>query len=268
VTESDDPDPTTARGAGPRDAGSGAPATGVPSRRDTAVASGAGALPEGAAASESGPHDDRPAHERVYRSLRARILAGGMAPGESVTLRGLAEALEVSMTPAREAVRRLVAERALAMTPSGRVLVPDPTPAALEEVFAARALLEPELARRALPRIGPDRLAALRALDARIDTHMAAGAPSAGAYVAANNRFHAALYEPAQAPALMALVESVWLQTAPVMRRVYARLGHADLVDFHGRALAAIEAGDADALARAIADDVAQGATLLARNAR
>ena len=34
-------------------------------------------------------HDEtQPAHERVYRALRARILSGGMAPGDSLTLRG------------------------------------------------------------------------------------------------------------------------------------------------------------------------------------
>ena len=84
-------------------------------------------------------------HERVYRVLRARILSGEMAPGDSVTLRGLAEELGVSMTPAREAVRRLVAERALRMTASGRVAIPAPGARRLEELFRARELLKSKL---------------------------------------------------------------------------------------------------------------------------
>jgi DNA-binding GntR family transcriptional regulator len=177
-----------------------------------------------------------PAHERVYRALRARILSGEMAPGESVTLRGLAEELDVSMTPAREAVRRLVTERALRITASGRVTVPAPGRRQLAELFRARELLEPELAIRALPNVHN---------------------------VEANNAFHTTLYAQADAPALMALVESVWLQTAPVMRRIYGRLGTAALTDYHEAALAALTDHDADALAHAIRQDVAQGAALL-----
>lgn len=205
-----------------------------------------------------------PAHERVYRHLRGRILDGAMAPGTALTLRGVAEGLGVSMTPAREAVRRLVAERALALTGTGRVLVPEPGRAALEELFSARALLEPELAARAIA--GADRplLARLRALDAAIGPALEAG--DAGAYVAANTRFHRALYAAADAPALVALVESVWLQTAPSMRRVYAGLDRgqaAALADFHLEALEALTAGEADRLAAAIRADVLQGARLL-----
>jgi DNA-binding GntR family transcriptional regulator len=50
-----------------------------------------------------------PAHERVYKALRRRILSGEIKPGDALTLRGVAAELGVSMTPAREAVRRLAA---------------------------------------------------------------------------------------------------------------------------------------------------------------
>jgi DNA-binding GntR family transcriptional regulator len=204
---------------------------------------------------------DLPAHERVYRALRGRILAGEMAPGDSVTLRGLAEDLGVSMTPAREAVRRLVAERALEMTRSGRVAVPLPDAARLDELFRARELLEPELAVRALPQVDVETISRMRAIDAEVDRCLAKG--DAAGYVRANTEFHATLYARAQAPALIALVESVWLQTAPFMRRIYGRLGTAALTDYHEATLAALAAGDAGALAQAIRADVAQGAALL-----
>ena len=196
-----------------------------------------------------------PAHERVYRALRARILSGGMAPGDSLTLRGVAEALGVSMTPAREAVRRLVTERALRITASGRATVPAPGRRQLAELFRARELLEPELAIRALPNIHKSTISKLRAIDATIDGYLAEG--NAAGYVEANNAFHTTLYAPADAPALMALVESVWL------RRIYGRLGTAALTDYHEAALAALADRDADALASAIRKDVAQGAALL-----
>ena len=45
------------------------------------------------------------AHDRVYRALRARIMYGRLAPGEALTLRGIGREFDVSMTPAREALR-------------------------------------------------------------------------------------------------------------------------------------------------------------------
>ena len=51
-----------------------------------------------------------------------------------------------------EAVRRLVAEGALTLSSSGRISTPELTPERIEELAAIRALLEPEMAARALPR--------------------------------------------------------------------------------------------------------------------
>ena len=92
------------------------------------------------------------AHERVYRSLRQQVMHGELDPGHALTLRGLGKAYGVSMTPAREAVRRLVAEGALTLSSSGRISTPELTPERIEELAAIRALLEPEMAARALPR--------------------------------------------------------------------------------------------------------------------
>ena len=39
------------------------------------------------------------AHDRVYKALRTRIMHGEVEPGASLTLRGIAAAFAVSMTP-------------------------------------------------------------------------------------------------------------------------------------------------------------------------
>lgn len=39
------------------------------------------------------------AHERLYRSLRGRIMLGELPPGKALTLRGIAAEARVSMTP-------------------------------------------------------------------------------------------------------------------------------------------------------------------------
>ncbi|MBC7477053.1 MAG: GntR family transcriptional regulator, partial [Pseudorhodobacter sp.] len=109
-----------------------------------------------------------PAHERLYRVLRQQIMHGELAPGQPITLRGLAAQHGVSMTPAREAVRRLSAEGALTISSSGRVSTPELSPERIEELAAIGALIEPEMASRALPRAHfalIDRLTAINALN-------------------------------------------------------------------------------------------------------
>ena len=219
-------------------------------------------------ASDSAPAGDAgsiPAHERVYRSLRQRILTGGFLPGKAVTLRGIAHQLDVSPMPVREAVRRLIAERALDLQDNRRVSVPAMTVAKFEQILFARRTLEPELAVRALPHISAAALAEIEALDEGIDRAMATG--DIEGYMRGNYGFHFTIYRLASAETLLALTESVWLQFAPFMRMVYGRFGTSNLIDQHVLAREAIRAGDAERLAKAISEDIMQGMRFIGEDA-
>jgi len=202
------------------------------------------------------------AHDRLYRSLRAQVMHGELAPGQSLTLRGLARTYSVSMTPVREAVRRLAAEGALTMSVSGRISTPELTPERIEELASIRALLEPELASRALPRAHfalIERLKAINTANAE-----AVAKQDAVAYVRTNLEFHRTLYLRAQAPAMLAMTETVWLQLGPTMRALYARLRRNEPPQHHRTILAALKAGDEPGLRLAIRTDVTQGLRHLA----
>lgn len=202
------------------------------------------------------------AHDRLYRSLRAQVMHGELAPGQSLTLRGLARTYGVSMTPVREAVRRLAAEGALTMSVSGRISTPELTPERIEELASIRALLEPELASRALPRAHfalIERLKAINTANAE-----AVAKQDAVAYVRTNLEFHRTLYLRAQAPAMLAMTETVWLQLGPTMRALYARLRRNEPPQHHRTILAALKAGDEPGLRLAIRTDVTQGLRHLA----
>lgn len=197
------------------------------------------------------------AHETVYRRLRERIFFGGFLPGRSVTLRGLAEELGVSPMPVREAVRRLIAERALAMQGNGRVVVPFMTRDKFEQVLFARSALEPELAARALSRLTPSDIEAVALIDQEIDQTLLNG--DAEGYMRGNFRFHFTIYSHADAGTLLALVESIWLQFGPFMRMAYGRIGTKGLEDHHQAALEAMRRRDEAALRAAIRADIGQG---------
>jgi DNA-binding GntR family transcriptional regulator len=65
-----------------------------------------------------------PNHEVIYRNIRDRVLFGDFVPGQSVTIQGLVDRFEGSITPVREAIRRLIAEGALEFQGNRRISVP------------------------------------------------------------------------------------------------------------------------------------------------
>ena len=202
------------------------------------------------------------AHDRVYRQLRTRIMHGEMAPGQALTLRGIGKEFEVSMTPAREAVRRLVAEGALFLSSSGRVSTPELTSDRIEELAALRALLEVELASRALPRAHMALIDRLQTINGNV-TQAVENRDAVG-YIRTNLEFHRTLYLRAQAPAMLAMAETVWLQLGPTMRALYGRFRKGEPPHFHRLIIAALKAGDEPGLRLAVRSDVTQGLRMLA----
>ncbi|MEC3861856.1 GntR family transcriptional regulator [Mesobacterium sp. TK19101] len=201
------------------------------------------------------------AHDRVYRGLRSRIMVGEIPPGAALTLRGIGADFGVSMTPAREAVRRLVAEGALSLSSSGRLSTPELSNERIEELAALRSLLEVELASRALPRAHIaliDRLTTINnAVGDMVSNRDAVG------YIRTNLEFHRTIYLRAQAPAMLAMAENVWLQLGPTMRALYGRLRRTEPPRYHKLIIAALKSGDEPSLRLAVRSDVTQGLRLL-----
>lgn len=202
------------------------------------------------------------AHDRVFRQLRSRIMYGELPPGQPMTLRGIGKEFDVSMTPAREAVRRLAAEGALTMSVSGRISTPELSNERIEELAALRALIEVELASRALPRAHLALIERLQSINNAVGE--AVTQRNAVAYIRANLEFHRTLYLRAQAPAMLAMAETVWLQMGPTMRALYGRLRRTEPPQFHRLIIAALRAGDEPGLRLAVRSDVTQGLRMLA----
>lgn len=204
------------------------------------------------------PSDTRiAAHDRLYRTLRQQVMHGELRPGQALTLRGLGKQHGVSMTPVREALRRLMAEGALVLSSSGRVTTPELSNDRIEELAALRALIEPELASRALPRAHLaliDRLQTINMANAE-----AVAKQDAVGYIRTNLEFHRTLYLRAQAPAMLAVIETIWLQLGPTMRALYTRLRRNEPPQHHRMIIAALRAGDDPGLRLAVRTDVTQG---------
>src|SRR5262245_40789029 len=93
--------------------------------------------------------------QRVYHALARGLMGGMFTPGEAVSLRTLAARLGTSAMPVREAVGRLIAERALVMLPNRSVIVPRMSRARFTELTEIRQILEGMVAEAACARATP-----------------------------------------------------------------------------------------------------------------
>jgi DNA-binding GntR family transcriptional regulator len=120
-----------------------------------------------------------------------------------------------------------------------------------------REAVEPKLAELACPHVTPDLLERLIEIDRGIEP--AIRDADVQTYLRLNHAFHFALYEAAGATVLEDIARSIWLRFGPSLRVILARYINSGLPDRHAEALDAMRAGDAQALATAIREDIAQG---------
>lgn len=193
----------------------------------------------------------------VYHSLRQAVMTGEIPPGRALTIRELAQVMEVSAMPVREALRQLAAENALEIQGNRRVKVPSMTAVKFSELCEARIAIEPHAAARALPYIDTAHLAYLRHLDSLID--QAQAEQNLEQVSILNQNFHRALYTANPHQVTLPLIESLWLQLGPFLRVASRHLDEHYLVDRHNEALQAIEHKDAFALQAAICADIRDG---------
>lgn len=195
--------------------------------------------------------------EYVYDRLRNAIMLGAIEPGTSLTMRGLAESLDLSPTPVREAVRRLSSEHAIQINDNRRMTVPLMTPDRFEELVALRVAVEVHAAIRALPYMSDIVIEKLTEIDERMDRVVSER--DLDQLTLLNQAFHRTLYEVNPAQASMPVVESIWLQLGPFQRQVITRVTEFYVVDRHKEILAALTTRDAAALQDAITGDILDG---------
>lgn len=106
--------------------------------------------------------------ESVYEMLLDLLIRGELRPGDVIVERRMAERLNASRTPVREALGRLEAERLVYKQPGRGVTVSPFSAEAFVELLNVRQLLEGEAARLAAGELAPERIAGIRAAQARI----------------------------------------------------------------------------------------------------
>jgi DNA-binding GntR family transcriptional regulator len=152
--------------------------------------------------------------EFVASRLREAILRGDVVPGERLDESALAETLGVSRTPIRSALRVLAAESLVELHPHRGAVVNELSPNELEEVYLVRALLEGMAARLAVPRMDDERIGALEQILDDLEVTM-----DPDRWLVLNNHFHSTIYQAANRPRMLSIIEYVRNIATPYIRQ-------------------------------------------------
>lgn len=203
--------------------------------------------------------DQTKLREGAYEAIRDAFTRGEFAPGETLSLRTLADELGISMTPVREAVRRLVAEGALVDTPSRKLVVPPFDIKRMLEVRSARLSLEAMILDLAMQCMDDSLFAELEAILASPQTEPGKPDP------VRNRSFHFTLYRRSKSEVLLPMVEALWMQHGAYLNLVFQHEGAREVVEdlYHDELVRALKERDRSSAQAALRADIARSFDLL-----
>ena len=208
-------------------------------------------------------------HDRVYAELRRSLIHGMFDAGDMLRIQDLAETLQTSTMPVREALGRLVSEQALEALPSRSVRVPVITRERLDDLARARCLIEGQITALALPNLTARGFRAAAAADRRMRRGFRSDdADKAHSTSELNHAFHFYIYRAAGSAVLIPIVESLWLQSGPYVRaaaQIHDEQRDIPATHHHWALIEALERGDAAGSVKALTDDITRSFNLVRR---
>ncbi len=206
----------------------------------------------------------RVASQRVAEELRERILSGRLRPGTRIKQDELAEELNTSRIPVREALRILETRGLVEVRSNSGAWVGQMDLHDLTMSYQIRERIEPLLLADSMPRLDEGDIAELRGLQARIEAN-----DDLETFMVLDRELHWRTYSGHRTPQLASMVERLW-DTTQHYRREFARLMGARgawAVNAEHRLLVdAIAARDEDTASRVLALHVQRTRTELMRH--
>jgi DNA-binding GntR family transcriptional regulator len=149
-------------------------------------------------------------------AIRERILRGLYPEGEPLRQDAIADELGVSRIPVREALRQLEAEGLVTFNPHRGAVVSTLSLREIEELFELRALIELDLFRRAIPRLGAEDLRRAKEILDAYETALQKG--DVAAWGEMNWQFHSTLFAPADRPFALGVAQKLHQQCDRYLR--------------------------------------------------
>ncbi len=202
----------------------------------------------------------RTKEEQVADFLREGIISGLYPRGSRLKQAEIAERLNLSITPVREALKLLEAEGYVAGDSYRGARVVPFDPSASAEILQLRLMLEAQLVRGAVEKVTSRDLAELREIADEFEKAFASGDRAAARGV--NYRLHRRLYDIACLPQTLHFVQILWARYPFDLINAVEGRG-AEAAREHDDILAAMAQGDATAAVLSMRRHIESGWTVL-----
>jgi DNA-binding GntR family transcriptional regulator len=202
-------------------------------------------------------------HEQAATKLRTLIVRGELLPGEQLLEANISEALGISRTPLREALKQLAAEGLVELQLNRSAVVAPLRREELTELFEAVSAIERCAAELAAIRMTAQDLERLEALQIRIEGHHDRG--ELRDYFEANQQIHSAIVGLAGNGVLKATHETLLPRVERA--RFFALSAHGrwdESVQEHRQILAALKLGEAERAGRLLGQHVRRTGEIVA----
>jgi len=181
--------------------------------------------------------------QQIEQNLKNALIIGALKPGERLNTKDIADAQGISITPVREALLRLVSSGALYAAPAQAFLVPELTLERYNEIQTIRKRLEGMAAAAASEKMTMEKVSQLHKLVEHF--HHIKSSGDIAKTLQANYQFRFSLYEYAEMPTLISLIEQLWVRIGPSFNYLYP---HVDAQfyqqTFYQPLLSALEKGE------------------------
>ncbi len=206
------------------------------------------------AAPVSGPLNHATLAEQVYLHLRGEILNNTYPPNAPLPEKVLANQLNVSRVPVREALHRLSADGLVTLRPRQGAFVASLSPRFLD-AYRVREALEELAITLALPNLTPADIEELASLQADMRGHAASN--DAEAFFAANRAFHGLFVERSCNDYLKGIYYPLIDQMRwHISSSLGLRGGLDHSIEEHQAILDAVQSGDAESAARLLREHI------------
>lgn len=184
----------------------------------------------------------------IRSKLLNDIATGGIGPGDKLTIDELAQRYNASHMPVREALRELLGAGLLRQGSGRSMRLAAFDRSTIENLFNTRSAIEVMLTRQAAQRFTRHDVTALEAIES--DLERAVDANDNEGVLAANRRFHTAIYALAENEEANSIVERHWL----FIRLLWSRVGfgserYGGVINDHRHLMRALSANDVEAAA-------------------
>lgn len=149
----------------------------------------------------------------VYEEIIGALLSGKIAPGEKITIEGLARSMGVSIMPVRAALQKLEGENFITVGKNRRIIVSELTSESLVELLEIRLILECHAAAKACAMRSEEAVVQLEKVNEQCEK-----AKDTDTYLLANKEFHWTIYSQAKMPMLDEIIFSLWRRVSPYLR--------------------------------------------------